>query len=407
MKIALIQPKSFHAWEALNLGYIASFARKNGFEDIRFFSGFFDSDEEIVAGCRDADVVGFSCTSPQMKHAEYLASRIKRSNNHIVFGGVHPSCEPERTLENNDIDAVVAGEGEQAFLEILKGGRDRIIKRPYVEDLDSLPFPDRRLIKQERNIQTAYRDNGIRIASLFSSRGCPFSCVFCASHSVWSRKVRFRSADNILEEFKQVVDELKVDFIKFSDDTFTIKRSLVEEFCVKKIDRRIKTPWACNVRVDMVDEQMLKLMKEAGCREIWAGVESGSPRILKEMNKKITVEQVRRVFAASRELGLIRRAYMLLGMPEETLEDIKLSEALVDEIKPDVVGFTILAPYPGTRYYERGLHGGVDWSVVDEYENRITKTRALSNEDLHTEQARLVEKYRAGVAYRHKPKNGN
>ena len=400
MKIVLIQPKSFHTWEALNLGYIASYAKKHGFNKFKFFSGFYDTDEEIIAGCRDADIIGFTCTSPHMKHAEYLASKIKRNDNYIVFGGIHPSSLPAQTLENPNVDAGVVGEGERAFLDIIKGNREKIVSRPYIENLDSIPFPDRQLIKQERNIQVAFKDNGVRIASIFSSRGCPFSCLFCASHSVWSRRVRFRSADNILDEFEQVVDEWKIDLIKFSDDTFTIKKSLVKDFCEKKIDRGIKTAWACNARVDKVDESLLRLMKEAGCKEIWAGVESGSPRILKDMNKKITIEQVKYVFAKSRELGLIRRAYMLLGMPEESLEDIKLSEKLVDEIEPDMVGFTILAPYPGTKYYDPAVHKDVDWSVVDEYENRITRTRYLSNEDLQREQLRLVKKYQNKAVFR-------
>ena len=400
MEIVLIQPKSFHTWEALNLGYIASYAKKYGFDNFKFFSGFYDTDDEIIAGCRDADIIGFTCTSPHIKHAEYLASKIKRHDNYVVFGGVHPSCLPEQTLENENIDAVVAGEGEQAFLEILRGNRERIVRLPYIKDLDALPFPDRRLIKQERNIQVAFNDNGVRIASIFSSRGCPYNCVFCASHSVWSRKVRFRSADNILDEFEQVVDEWKIDLLKFSDDTFTIKKSLVKEFCEKKIDRGIKTAWACNVRVDKVDEPLLRLMKEAGCKEIWAGVESGSMKILNDMNKKITIEQIKYVFAKTLELGFIRRAYMLLGMPEESLEDIKLSEKLVDEIEPDMVGFTILAPYPGTKYYDSAIHKDVDWSMVDEYENNITQTKYLTNWELHNEQARLVKKYQNNAVFR-------
>lgn len=402
MKIVLIQPKSFHTWEALNLGYIASYARKHGFNDFKFFSGFFESDDEIVVGCRGADVIGFTCTSPHMKHAEYLASKIKHPHNHIVFGGTHPSCLPDQTLERNYIDAVVIGEGEDSFLDILKGSREKIVKKPYIKNLDLLPFPDRKLIRQERNIQQAFKDNGYRIASIFSSRGCPFRCTFCASHSVWSREVRYRSVDNILEEFEQVVKDFKIDFIKFSDDTFTMNKRRVSEFCEKKIERNEKTPWGCNIRADTADDNLLRLMKRAGCREVWIGVESGSPKILREMKKDINLDKVRWVFKVTAELGLFRRAYMLLGMPEESLEDISLSEKVVDEIKPDSVGFTILAPFPGTSHYDGKLHKNVDWSQVDEYENRITRTKFLSNEELHQEQQRLVTKYQKNIVFRQK-----
>lgn len=402
MKIVFIQPKTFHTWEALNIGYLASYLRLHGYNDLGFFSGFFDSDEKIIKGCKNADIVGFSCTSPQMKHTLRLAKAIKNSKNYIVFGGVHPSALPEGSLENGWVDAVVVGEGEKAFLDIVQGNRERVVKYPYIENIDDLPFPDRYLIKEERNIQQAYLDNGIRIASIFSSRGCPFRCTFCASHVVWSRKARYRSVDNVLDEFEQVVKDLNIEFIKFSDDTFTIKKDLVREFCEKKIKRNINTLWGCNIRADVVDEPLLKLMKRAGCKEVWVGVESGSTKILKDMKKGIDLDKVKQVFKVTAKLGLFRRAYMLLGMPEESLEDIRLSEKVVDEIMPDAVGFTILAPYPGTSYYDPSLHKDVDWAEVDEYENRTTRTKFLSNEDLHREQERLVSKYQKNIVFRQK-----
>ena len=402
MKIVLVQPKTIfgNTWEALSIGYLSSYAKQHGHDDIDFYSGFFDSDEEIVDGCQNADIIGFSCTSPQLKHALQLAKAIKTEKKHVVVGGVHTSALPNDFLNSGIVDAVVAGEGEKAFLSIIEGNRERVVRCPYVDDLDSLPFPDRFLIKQERNIQQAYRDNGIRIASIFSSRGCPFRCTFCASNAVWSRKVRYRSANNILDEFEQVVKDLRIDFIKFSDDTFAIKKDLLTEFCEEKLRRNIKTPWGSNVRADTEDEELLKLMKRAGCKEVWIGVESGSARILKDMHKGINLEKVKWLFKAASELGFFRRAYMLLGMPGESLDDIKLSENIVDEVKPDAVGFTILAPYPGTSYYDPMLHRDVDWATVDEYDNCITKTASLSNEDLHREQKRLVAKYRKNIVYR-------
>ena len=152
MKIAFVQPRSFHTWEAINIGYLASYLREKGYQDLAFFSGFFDSDDTIIQGCRNADIIGFSCTSPQMAHALKLAARIKRQDNYIVFGGAHPSALSETTIANEYVDAVVVGEGEQAFLDIVEDNRNSTVRRPYLEDLDSLPFPDRRLIKQERNI---------------------------------------------------------------------------------------------------------------------------------------------------------------------------------------------------------------------------------------------------------------
>jgi radical SAM superfamily enzyme YgiQ (UPF0313 family) len=141
-------------------------------------------------------------------------------------------------------------------------------------------------------------------------------------------------------------------------------------------------------------------MKEADCKEVWIGVESGSQKILNDMQKGITIERIKRLFKITKDLGLFRRSYMLLGMPNESLKDIRLSEELVDEIEPDAVGFTILAPFPGSSFYDCKEHRNVDWSYVDEYENKITRTKYLTNEELHNEQSRLVKKYQNKAVFR-------
>ena len=401
-EIALVQPRSFHTWEALNMGYLAANLRVAGYENISFYSGFFDSDKEIIEGCKGADIVGFSCTSPQMRHGLFLAEKIKGPNNHIVFGGVHPSALPDETLENKCVDAVVIGEGEHAFLDIVRGNHELKVQQPYIEDLDSLSFPDRRIVRQERNIAEAERDNQKRIAAIFSSRGCPFRCVFCASNVIWTRHVRFRSAKNIVDEFEQVVNDWQIDFMKFSDDTFTLRKKLVLQFCEEKLKRDIKTEWGCNIRVDTADEEMLRAMHKAGCREVWAGVESGSPKILADMKKGITPDQIRITFELAKDIGLFRRAYILLGMPNEDIDDIKLTEQLIDEIDPDIVGFTVLAPYPGTCFYDEKKHRDIDWSAVDEYGNKMTRTCYLTNEQLQIEHDRLTKKYEDRLAFRNR-----
>ncbi len=400
MKTALIQPKTFHTWEALNLGYLGAALKKNGHSDIEFFSGFYDDDRQIIEGCKDADVIGFSCTSPQMRHALQLAEKIKTNKNLIVFGGVHASALPEETLNHPVVDTVVKGEGEKAFIEIVEKKLKGIVQRDYIKNPDDIPFSDRILIKQERNIRTAFKDNGYRIASILAGRGCPFKCSFCASRSVWSRKARFRSPENIFEEFQKVTSDLNIDFIKFADDTLTLKPKNIHEFCSLKIRSGDQASWGCNIRVDTAKPDLLNHMKEAGCRELWIGVESGSPKILEHMNKNISIPMIKSVFKLTREMGFFRRAYILLGMPEETMEDIYMTEKLVDEIKPDMVGFTILAPYPGTEFYDPERHKNVDWSQVDEYFNSMTATRTLSNEMLSIQQKRLSKKYSDRIAFR-------
>jgi radical SAM superfamily enzyme YgiQ (UPF0313 family) len=154
--------------------------------------------------------------------------------------------------------------------------------------------------------------------------------------------------------------------------------------------------------VSVMDEELLKLMWAAGCRELWLGVESGSPRILRDMRKPFNLNDIRQAFKITKALGFVRRAYILLGMPNEELGDIEMTDRLIEEIEPDVVGFTILAPFPGTRAYDPQLHRDIDWSEVDEYHNKFTRTKTMTNEELHRRQQWFVKKYHDRIAFHHK-----
>lgn len=404
MKIVLVQPKSFHTWEALNCGYLASILKANGFSDVTFYSGFFDDDRTILEGCRGADLVGFSCTSPQFRHGLDLARNVRKQNPgvRIVFGGFHASAVPDDVLENDCIDQVVTGEGEFAFLAIANGNHEPKVRVENTKQLDEIPFPDRQVIKQERNLARAEKLHGQRVAGMFSTRGCPFTCVFCASHIVWGRRHRWRSPENIVDEFEQTVQDTRADYITFADDEMGINKKQLIEMCELMVRRGNKVPWGCNVVASTLSDDVLKAMWAAGCKDLWIGVESGSPEIMKQVQKPITVDIVKSAFKRAKEIGFNRRAYFLLGMPNEGWQDIQATERLVEDIQPDVVGFTILAPYPGTKFYDPVKHKDMDWSGVDEYQNRTTVTRELSNEDLRHEQARLVEKFQKMIAFRQK-----
>lgn len=407
-KILFVQPNvgfKGHTWEALGIGYLIAYAKENVPDaEFSFYSGFYDSDDDIVKAGKDVDFACFSCTSPQFAHGVKLARKIKENNPYVrtIFGGVHVSCVPYEIVKNECIDVVVQGEGEKALVHILKSehvGWKRIIKCECVESLDELPFPDRDAIKVERNITQAYKDNGRRITSILSSRGCPYDCKFCASKSLWGRGARMRTAYNVLSEMCEVVDQYKLDMIKFADDTFTISKSRVLEFCEKK-KMVCDVPFGANAHVGSINEKIIKALAEANCEELWFGVESGSDRIRAEMGKSATKRQIVDAFHLCKKYGILTRAYFMLGWPSETREDIKKTEKLCDELDPDVVGFTILAPYPGSELYDEEKMGNVDWSKVDEYGNDLMRTAELTNEELKEEQRRLVEKHEEKICYR-------
>ena len=413
MKIVFIQPNvgfKGHTWEAIGIGYLISYLKKYYTKklDMDFYSAFYDSDETIINGSKDADIICFSCTSPQFKHGLELAKKLKTKNNLIVFGGAHPSNLPDVVIKEACIDIIVQGEGEQAILkivEIVDSGikiEKQVMNLGYIEDIDNTPFPDRKAIKNERNIETAYRDNALRIAAILSSRGCPFRCSFCSSHCIWGRMPRLRSPENIIKEFENLINEWKIDFVKFADDTFTINKQRVINFCKLKMEKGIKTPYGANAHINTIDEELLKYLAESNCQELWYGVESGSPKILSDMHKNISIDKIKEVFRLTKKYGIKTRAYFLLGMPNETIEDIKMTEKLCDEIQADIVGFSLLAPYPVNEHFNYEEMKNWDWSTFDEYNNDWVRTKTLTNEQLKAEQKRLVEKYKKQITFRQK-----
>lgn len=414
MKVVFIQPNvgfKGHTWEAIGIGYLAAYLKQNCKDvDISFYSAFYDSDVDIIKNSLDADVVAFSATSPQFHHGIQLANQIKNDHNIIVFGGAHASALPEDVLQEPNIDVAVKGEGERSILSIVKDVQagniisvyKKIICSEYIKDINTIPFPDRIVIKNERNIQQAYVDNKKRITSVLSSRGCPFKCSFCCSNTIWGRKTRFRSPDNILDEVEALIRNQNIQFLKFADDTFTANKNRIMEFCRLKTERGLNIPFGANAHINTIDEDLLKVMSDNNCEELWYGVESGSPRILKDMHKTIKIEDVKRIFKLTKDYGMKTRAYFLLGMPNETIDDIYMTERLCDEIDPDIVGFTLLSPYPINEHYDHIIMKDWDWSTFDEYNNDWVHTQTLSNEQLKIEQKRLVDKSQKKITFRQK-----
>jgi len=411
MKIIFIQPRTGfkgHTWEANGMGYLISNIKKH-YPDIQieFFSGYFDTDDEILKSCSDADIINFGCTSPQFKHATVLANQIKSKNNLIVIGGIHATALPYQPLKEPNIDVVVQGEGEEAMINIIERfNNHQMIEKDYragiIDNIDNLPFPDRHAIKNERNIQQAYKDNHKRITSILSSRGCPYTCSFCCSHSLWGRKSRLRSPLNVLEEYKYLIDEWKIDFVKFSDDTFTISKQRVKNFCKLKYDEGVTQPFGANAHIKTIDEDVLKSLIQGNCQELWYGIESGSPKVLKHMHKYTDLERIKKTFKMTKDYGIKTRAYFLLGSPVETLEDIKMTEDFCDILQPDEVGFSVLSPFPSNEYFDYDMMKDWDWSNFDEYNNDWISSPYLTNQEIKQQQQRLINKYKRNITYRQK-----
>jgi len=414
MKVSLVRARYPSVWEPTNLMYVSSFIKKyyKGDLSVQILDGYFDSDETILNKLSDSNFVGFSGTTPQLSHIINLSKLIKKENSSIkiVAGGYGPSLQPKKILDESSIDYLVIGEGEQSMLDILnKKVSGKIVSNLPIADIDTIPNPDRDSIDLNRYISIAEKDEGRRVTSIMTERGCAFGCTFCAEGefgTIWRKaelknnqieyerpnRLRGRNPKLVVEEMKEVKERFNITFFKMNDAETNPSRAHFIKLCKEMVEQKLDVPWGCNMRCDKMDDEMCEWANKANCEEFWMGLESGSPEIHRHINKGTTVEMIRRAFKTSKKYGIKRRTYCLLGAPPESYETIKQTEEFIEEVEPDIIGFSIMAPYPGTSYWNEE-YDTMDWSDVDEFSNTMWHSDHLTNEQIRTEQARLIEKF--------------
>ncbi len=375
----------------LGIAYLGAVAEKAGHEvtvvdcqaEKLDYAGF----RNKLAGLR-SDVVGVTATTLLYKSAMQLVSIAREVQPHAltVLGGSHGTFWDENALkEHPSLDAVVRREGEQTFIEMLsrleaKTGLDgvlgvtfrakdgRIIRNPdraFLENLDELPFPAHHLLPLE-----SLKRMGKILFPLITSRGCVYWCDFCSTVRMFGRGYRMRSPKNVVDEMQFVHDKYGVDQVTFYDDAFTVNRERVLKICEELHFRKLNMAWDCGTRVDMVDKQLLKIMRDAGCIAVWLGVESGSEAILGAMNKRIKLNQTRKAYKDAQDVGLLTIANTVLGFPGETEETARETIRFIKELNPDDVGFYVATPYPGTPMYDQVVRNG--WLRVTDFDKYDT-----------------------------------
>ncbi len=272
----------------------------------------------------------------------------------IVVGGPHTSIGLDTIPDY--VDHIVVGEGEISLLKILSGEiSDRVIQGERVQDLDSLPFPAwEELIYRNYDWNFPFdQQKNTPCYTMNTSRGCPFNCTFCSVGAVWGRSYRFMSAERIVADIEKLIQYYGAKSIYFREDHFTLNKGRVEEFCRVLMNRRIEIDWACETRVDSLDDyDYQKLMADAGCKMFYIGVESGSPRMLKWFNKGETVEQFETAFEIARRVGIKTFASFVVEAPTETQEDRDQTDEFIRKIKPDHVSRNIYVGIPGSELYD-------------------------------------------------------
>jgi radical SAM superfamily enzyme YgiQ (UPF0313 family) len=321
-------------------------------------------DVERIITQLDAEVFGLSCWTANRRGVELVARLIKQAHtkSHVVIGGPHATPLGARILERwPAVDCVVIGEGEITFLELLErlqsgqsmsGLAGAVIrdrgeirsgpKRPVVNRLDELA-----------NVQDYFSTH-----ILMTSRGCPWNCTFCGAETSWGRGFRSLSVARVLDCIESALERTKPRILLIKDDTFTANKRRVLEICNGILERKLSFSWSCDTRVDVLDDELLRAMRLAGCERLSLGVESGSPEILRLINKRITVDQIIRSADAARRYGIRTRFYMMLGNRGETEATFRESLRFLERAKPNSYIFSCLSIYPGTDDYEDAIKSG-------------------------------------------------
>jgi len=349
----------------LGLGTLISLVRNEGHK-IFFIDNFLKPSNFIEDGFiqkNNIDFVAISANtlcyrdSLRMFKAIEKLRRSKKSSVKIIVGGPQTAVAAQTIPEY--VDFIVQGEGEEAILDIINGRiKERIIKKPRIKDLDSLPFqPWDIFSKLPYHFSGPWLNDKIEpIFTMNTSRGCPLGCTFCAVSSIWGKEYYGFSADRIIFEIEYLIKNHGAKGIFFREDNFTFDRKRTVEFCEKLIKKNIDITWICEARVDsLCDEELVKLMRASGCRAVYLGVESGSQRILDILSKGITVEQIENAVNLCKKHNINTYCSLLAGVPEETYSDYLLTKRMMDKLVPFHYMFHVVKGVPRSPLYNHML----------------------------------------------------
>lgn len=380
-----------------DLMYLAAVAEKAGLEaKIMDYSQGGDYEKDLKEFKPDYLLINIA--TPTLEHdldAVKIAKQICPNIKTIAKGAAFLTFGLAILEEHKDLDIGILGEAEETLREILEGKSmpkilgiyyrdDLLIKftgqRPFIEDLDSIPFPARHLVDN-----SIYRrpDNNKVQATIKVSRGCPFHCFFCLATPVSGAKVRRRSVQNILEEIKECVEKYNITNFLFWSDIFNLDRKWVFELCQAIIDSGLKITWSANTRADTADLEMAQKMYESGCRLVSIGVESGSQYMLDKMGKKITLDDIRNTVKIFKKAKIRIYNYFVIGLPWESEETVEDTIRFAIELDSDFISFYTATPLPGSTFYSYAREHNLfdkDTSFANAYYYPAVNTHYLSKD---------------------------
>ena len=389
MNILLIDPSKSHAEGGtepygkqtphIGLTYLGTYLKKLNY-NIEILDFSIQDSIDIIDYIKKfkPDYVGITAMSFQIHDVYDLFRKIKGYDKNIktVIGGSHVTAIPEKVMgECGDIDYAITGEGESIFHKLIENGfKERsVLHSPVPIDLNTLDFPDWSLFDYSKYAKSfSFKfDKDLNIYPVSTTRGCPYKCIFCHGDYL-GKKVRMRSPENIVEEIEHDIEKYDSGFFYIADSNVTINMKRFISFCKMLIEKKLneKISWKAQSRINLLDENALKMMKEAGCETLFMGIESGDDETLKIIDKQITTKMIRKIVKAANRIGLRVRASFVIGLPFETEERIMNTINFAKELDLDSFSFHILDIYPKTRIYEyvEKNYGGLKYANP-EYRN--------------------------------------
>ena len=399
-KVLLVYPYFYtgavkdQLFSPIGIGLLSALLKQNGIEVMKLDCTFLTLEDAVEKAQEyKPDITGIYVMTTFVNNALGLLEKLKKVNPDSIYtvGGPLPSLYPAKFAEK--FDYVFKGEAaisfpdfcqdylnasdRNAFLENIEvskylglyGGKKRFVDSPVMhlakEEIDECPTPDRDGFDHEKYQELCYGSCGKKRASIMMTFGCPFSCDFC-SKPIFGNQVRFRSLDKIFEEIGDIVS-YGYDTLWIADDLFTYDLKFLKSFCDRLIEENLQISWSCLSRVDKVTEEIVRVMKSAGCSKVYFGIESGNDDVLKLMNKKIDIATIRRGVGVFNNNGIDCAGFFIVGYPGETISTIEETFAFALSLGLDEISFNVPYPLPGSKLYERvsGISDD-DWTIENE-----------------------------------------
>jgi anaerobic magnesium-protoporphyrin IX monomethyl ester cyclase len=416
MKITLIHPPMPSMTDRrisppLGILYLASYLRQRLDVDLQVIDQNLNEDISVDYCIRQAleakaDIYGISFGSPQYHYAVAISRALKnqRPDASIICGGPHPSALPAETIFDTGCDAVFESESEETVYEFvreciggnfnpahikgihyLNGGQNCLYSgpRPFIRELDSIPFPARDLVDFKKYTRTI---DGEPATTIITARGCPGKCIFCSQHS-WKNSLRLRSVVNIIQEIDHIRNAYSVKNVLFLDDTLTVNYRRILQLCNELKDRGVK--WRGWTRANLINQNLADKMAESNCMALCIGVESGSQTILNQLRKGTTVEENRQAIKYIKNSDIKARISLIVGSPGETWDTIRETLDFVIETQPDDWLLSIFVPVPGSQAYANPEKYGIRF--LNGVDNRIDKFRNFFVTGGDMESGRVME----------------